>query len=41
MSLVWDTLCIAVLGIGLAVFGIGEQICRLATRMAELEKENP
>jgi hypothetical protein len=39
MSLVWGILTLAVLGIGLVVFGLGEQICRLATRMAELEKE--
>jgi hypothetical protein len=38
-GLSWDTLCLAVLGIGLAVFGLGEQLCRLSVRMADRRKE--
>jgi hypothetical protein len=34
-GLSWDTLCLVTLGIGLAVFGLGEQLCRLSVRMAD------
>ena len=38
-SFLYDLLTLIILGIGLLVFGLGEQIVRLSSRMADRQKE--